>query len=97
MEQNPEDVPASVLIEKIKADTKEIKGKGNKKDSSYIDSNDGFFELPDSWEWIRLGELLTFGPKNGYSPKPVDFVTDTKSLTLSATTSGKFKVIVLSI
>lgn len=43
------------------------------------------------WEWLKLGELLTFGPKNGYSPKPVDFATNTKSLTLSATTSGRFK------
>lgn len=34
--------------------------------------------------------MLSFGPKNGYSPKPVDYETETKSLTLSATTSGKF-------
>ncbi|HEY9708782.1 MAG TPA: restriction endonuclease subunit S, partial [Oculatellaceae cyanobacterium] len=39
---------------------------------------------------VRLGELLVFGPRNGYSPKPVDYVTPVKSLTLSATTSGKF-------
>jgi type I restriction enzyme S subunit len=56
-----------------------------------INSDKEFFELPSSWEWIQLGKLITFGPKNGYSPKPVDFVTNTKSLTLSATTSGKFR------
>jgi len=34
--------------------------------------------------------LLAFGPKNGYSPKAVEYPTDVKALTLSATTSGRF-------
>lgn len=46
--------------------------------------------LSKNWRQCKLGELLSFGPKNGYSPKPVDYETETKSLTLSATTSGKF-------
>jgi type I restriction enzyme, S subunit len=46
--------------------------------------------LPRNWRQCKLGELLSFGPKNGYSPKPVDYETQTKSLTLSATTSGSF-------
>ena len=46
--------------------------------------------LPKNWRQCKLGELLSFGPKNGYSPKPVDYETQTKSLTLSATTSGSF-------
>jgi type I restriction enzyme S subunit len=91
VEQIPEDEPASVLIEKIEADIKKLVEKGNKKKLTQINSNNEFFELPRSWEWIQLGKLITFGPKNGYSPKPADFVTNTKSLTLSATTSGKFR------
>jgi type I restriction enzyme S subunit len=46
--------------------------------------------LPKNWQQCKLGALLSFGPKNGYSPKPVDYETQTKSLTLSATTSGSF-------
>lgn len=37
-----------------------------------------------------LRELVTFGPKNGFSPRGVDFETPVKSLALSATTRGVF-------
>lgn len=38
----------------------------------------------------RLENIITFGPKNGYSPKAVDYETKIKNLTLTATSSGKF-------
>jgi len=41
------------------------------------------------WPMVTLAEVIEGKPKNGYSGKPVDRVTDTKVLTLSATTSGK--------
>jgi type I restriction enzyme S subunit len=41
-------------------------------------------------KWVRLGEILSFGPSNGYSPRGVDKVTNQKVLTLTATTSGIF-------
>jgi len=41
------------------------------------------------WPMVELAEVIEGKPKNGYSGKPVDRVTDTKVLTLSATTSGK--------
>jgi type I restriction enzyme, S subunit len=37
-----------------------------------------------------LRDLLIFGPKNGYSPRAVEHDTGIKSLSLSATTQGKF-------
>ena len=43
------------------------------------------------WYSAKLGDVIKEKPRNGYSPKPVDYPTSTKSLTLSATTSGKFK------
>ncbi len=46
--------------------------------------------LPRWWAWARLRNLATFGPRNGYSPKSVDYPTQVKSLTLTATTSGRF-------
>lgn len=43
---------------------------------------------PD-WPMVELGDVIQDKPKNGYSGRPVDRVTDTKVLSLSATTSGK--------
>jgi type I restriction enzyme M protein len=43
---------------------------------------------PD-WPKVELGEVIQEKPKNGYSGKPVDRVTNIKVLSLSATTSGK--------
>jgi len=48
------------------------------------------FGIPESWEWVRLESLLTSGPTNGFSPKPVDYETAVKRLSLGATTSGSF-------
>lgn len=44
----------------------------------------------DSWEKCSLIDILIEKPRNGYSPKPVDYPTNVKSMTLSATTSGVF-------
>jgi len=41
------------------------------------------------WPMVELAKVIEGKPKNGYSGKPVDRVTDTKVLALSATTSGK--------
>lgn len=55
-----------------------------------VDESEVPFEIPDSWEWCRLGALLLEKPRNGLSLKPVDYETATKTLKLSATTSGYF-------
>ena len=80
---------ASKLVENIKEDLIKNKIKENK--LIPIDLEENLYELPDSWKWIRLGEILTFGPKNGYSPKPSKTITNVRALTLTATTSGKFR------
>lgn len=49
------------------------------------------YEVPSNWKWQCLDDLLVFGPTNGFSPKAVDYETQVRSLTLSATTSGTFK------
>lgn len=49
------------------------------------------YEIPRSWEWQCLGDLLVSGPTNGFSPRAVEYETPVRSLTLSATTSGVFK------
>ena len=47
---------------------------------------------PLAKEWITctVGQVLNGKPRNGYSPQAVDYETPIRSLTLSATTSGKF-------
>ena len=45
----------------------------------------------DNWKKKKLIEVLVDKPRNGYSPKPVDYKTSCKSMTLSATTSGYFR------
>jgi type I restriction enzyme S subunit len=46
---------------------------------------------PPEWETLTLGDLLAEKPRNGYSPKAVDFKTKVMSLTLSATSQGIFR------
>jgi type I restriction enzyme, S subunit len=46
--------------------------------------------VDDEWEEVLIGDLLEAKPRNGYSPKAVEFETQTKSLTLTATTRGIF-------
>ena len=49
------------------------------------------FDLPDGWAWCRLLSIIEDKPTNGYSPKGVEYITDVRNLTLTATTSGYFK------
>ena len=67
--QNPQDEPASELLEKIKAENnKLILGKKNKSNklSLPITDEEKPYELPESWEWVRLGELCEI--INGFTP-----------------------------
>ena len=70
--QDPNDEPASVLLEKIKAEKEElIKEKKIKKSKPLapITEDEKPFDIPDSWEWVRLGDVISFNlgrtPKRG--------------------------------
>ena len=63
--QDPNDEPASVLFEKIQAEKEKLIAEGKIKktkktsDKRPLDVEVDFpFEIPDSWEWVRLGELF---------------------------------------
>ena len=61
VKQDPNDEPASVLLEKIKAEKQElIKEKKIKKTKPLppITDDEKPFDIPDSWEWVRLGEII---------------------------------------
>jgi type I restriction enzyme M protein len=54
-----------------------------------IDNYRPHIAISPDWEIIKLGDIIESKPKNGYSGSPVDYPTDLKVLTLTATTSGK--------
>ena len=61
--QDPNDEPASVLLEKIRAEKKRLvkEGKLKKKDLIEIPVEDEEvpFDLPKTWMWIRFGDLVS--------------------------------------
>ena len=59
--QDPNDEPAIVLLEKIKAEKEElVKEKKIKKSKPLpaITDDEKPFDIPDSWEWVRLGDVF---------------------------------------
>ena len=61
VEQNPEDESASELLKRIKEEKERlIKEKVIKKEKELpkIEKDEIPFEIPESWEWVRLGEIL---------------------------------------
>ena len=70
--QNPDDEPASVLLERIRAEKQQLiqqgKIKPDKKDTVTFTDDELPFELPDGWEWCRLGNLCSVISK-GTTPK----------------------------
>ena len=61
VKQDPNDEPASVLLEKIKAEKEKLVKEGKIKKSKPlppITDDEKPFDIPDSWEWVRLGELV---------------------------------------
>lgn len=78
--QDPNDEPASVLLERIKAEKerliKEGKIKRSKKSAKTSDTphyENVPFEVPSSWVWTTLGEISNYGECNNVS---VDSITD---------------------
>lgn len=58
--QDPNDVPASVLLEKIAEEKAQLIKKGiikKQKPLPEISEDEKPFELPEGWEWVRLGEV----------------------------------------
>ncbi len=61
------DEPASMLLEKIKTEKQELIKQGKiKKEKSLppITEDEKPFEIPNSWEWVRLNNLFIINPRN---------------------------------
>ena len=61
--QDPNDEPASVLLARIRKEKERLvkEGKLKKKDLEVkpISEDEIPFEIPDSWEWVRLKSLVS--------------------------------------
>ena len=63
VKQNPNDEPASELIKKIENEKAELIKEGKIKKSKKlpaITDDDKLFDIPDSWKWLRLGNITNF-------------------------------------
>ena len=65
--QDPNDEPASVLLDKIRKEKARLvkEGKLKKKDleETPIPEDEKPFEIPKSWEWVRVKEVFSINPK----------------------------------
>lgn len=61
--QDPNDEPASVLLERIREEKKRLvkEGKLKKKDleETPISEDEKLFDIPESWEWVRMKSLIS--------------------------------------
>lgn len=94
VEQRPEEGTAEELFSRIQEEKQRlIAEKKIKKEKPLpeITEEEKPFDIPESWKWVYLLDIIEEKPSNGYSPKGVTYPTEIKNLTLTATTSGRFK------
>jgi type I restriction enzyme S subunit len=90
--QDPNDEPASILLERIRTEKQKLIKEGKikkdkhesfifKRDNSHYERQGNIerciddeipFDIPNSWEWVRLKELAIKEIKRGKSPKYAD-------------------------
>lgn len=94
VEQNAEDGTGDELYNMVQAEKQKLirEGKISKEKAlPPISEEDIPFDIPDSWKWVYLLDVVEEKPTNGFSQKGVDYQTSVRNLTLTATTSGYFK------
>ena len=75
--QDPTDEPASVLLQKIRTEKDHLIAQGKiKRDKPLppITDEEKPFELPEVWEWVRLGDISEFS--NGFAFPSSEFTSD---------------------
>ena len=84
--QDPNDEPASVLLERIRSEKERLIKEGKIKRSrkttktsdAACDEQEVPFEVPNGWVWCRLGEVNDIA--RGGSPRPIkDYLTNSKN------------------
>ena len=72
VEQNPQDEPASELLKRIKAEKEQLIKDGKikkEKPLTPITQDEIPYDLPQGWQWVRLGEITSIA--RGGSPRPI--------------------------
>ena len=78
--QNPDDEPASVLLQRIRAEKQALvkagKIKKDKHESVIVTRDKIPYEIPDNWEWCKLSDLaiLENGDRSSKYPVEADYV-----------------------
>ena len=87
--QDPNDEPAAVLLERIRAEKQKLIAEGKikknkhesiifRRDNSHYEKLDGIerciddeipFEIPESWEWTRLGQIISLLSGTDFKPE----------------------------
>ncbi len=105
--QDPADEPASILLERIRAEKEQLIKTGKikpdkhksvifRRDNSHYEKLDGIerciddeipFEIPDTWEWSRLGQVISLLSGTDFKPeeynntqKGMPYITGASSL-----------------
>ena len=83
--QDPNDEPASVLLERIRAEKEQLIKEGKiKKSRKTLSSSDTPhyenvpFEIPSSWEWTTLGEVFTLQAGKNITAKDISDKEDSE-------------------
>lgn len=90
VKQDPNDEPASKLIERIAAEKEQLinnKKITKQKQLPPISDEEITFELPENWEWVRIGDVLKGDSQNGLSKKANSDKRGVKLLKISAATT----------
>ena len=92
--QDPNDEPASVLLAKIRQEKEQLvkEGKLKKKDLvvNPISEDEIPFEIPESWEWCRVGDIFIHASGKQQSSNNKNVGTLKKYITTSNIYWGKF-------
>ncbi len=73
--QDPNDEPASVLLEKIATEKKRLVKEEKltkQKPLPEVADDEVYFSLPNGWVWSRLGEITNYGIADKAEPEDVD-------------------------
>ena len=65
--QDPNDEPVSELLQKIESERVELVKEGRikkRKKSPSVSDDEKLFDIPDSWEWVRVGTLFSVNDRN---------------------------------
>jgi len=74
IEQDPNDEPASELVKKIQAERDKLVKEGIIKKQPplpKIEEDEIPFKVPESWEWVRLGVITSYGDNITLSPENI--------------------------